>query len=98
MDLGNKVHTIHRPRPAVKQDQARLSDLRFRLLCAKVHACGPRVLAELLAELGRERMIQTEVEQKLERYAQLDPARVRAVGADRFPPLPLRLVQRGNLP
>lgn len=70
-----------------------LAEMRFRRDVGRVHRLGPRVMFELLAELGRKHFIRSEVEQLAARYAaRLDPALLRAVGADRFPPLPLRAV------
>lgn len=62
-----------------------------------IYALGPRVVAELLAELGRRTLHMTTIEQTVERYAQLDPKAVRAVGADQFPARPgLRVVRGGR--
>jgi hypothetical protein len=54
----------------------------------------PRLVAELLAELGRYHEIEADVERRLERYAELDLHVLHGVGGDRFPPSPLRLVGR----
>ena len=71
--------------------------IHFQRLVTRVHALGPRVLAELLATLGAEFLIRVSIERKLARYAALDPQILRAVGADRFPPWPpLRVVSRGG--
>lgn len=78
-----------------------LADLRFQRLCVKMHALGPRALAEFLAELGAERLIRFRIEKKLERYAALDPAVLRALGADQLPhpqpPIHLVAKNRGDL-
>jgi hypothetical protein len=71
-----------------------LESMRFRWLVTQVHRLGPRVVGELLAEIGGEYLIRTAIETKLERYAALDPAVVRALGGDRFPKTPLHLVQK----
>ena len=44
---------------------------------------GPRVLDELLQEMGAERFCMTAIEMKLERYARLGRDVVTAVGAGR---------------
>jgi hypothetical protein len=68
-------------------------DLRFRHDVVRLHARGPRAIYELLAELGARRLCRTEIEQLVGCYAALDPEMIRAVGADRLPPLPVpRLV------
>jgi hypothetical protein len=41
-----------------------------------------------LPELGRRTMHMTTIEQVVERYARLDPDKVRALGGDQFPPRP----------
>jgi hypothetical protein len=75
-----------------------LADLRFRRLVAQVHALGPRVMAEFLAELGAERTLRTPIEIKLERFAALDPVVLQALAADRFACVPIHLVQQGDKP
>jgi hypothetical protein len=69
------------------------NDVRFWWLSRQVHALGPRVVAELLAELGARYLIRTPIEALLERYAALDPAALAAVGGDRMPPPPIHLVR-----
>ena len=57
------------------------------------HLCKiPRLVAELLAEIGRHHGIEDDIAARLQRYAQLDPDLLTAVGADRFPAAPLRLI------
>ena len=53
---------------------------------------GPRVVAELLDELDRHHQLGGDLDDRLERYAQLDATVLAALGADRFPALPLRCV------
>jgi hypothetical protein len=78
-------------------ENPRRENIHFQWLVTQVHRLGPRVIAELLAEIGAEFLIRVSIERKLERYAALDPQIQRAVGADRFPPWPpLRLVSRGD--
>ena len=56
-----------------------------------VHA----LLEEFLAELGEVRMVRTEIEEMLARYnARLDPKILNAIGGDRSPPIPLRLIAK----
>ncbi len=69
-----------------------VADLRVRRQVLRLHRLGPRVTAELLAEIGAERGITTIINQKLERYAELDPEALEATGGDRFWPAPLREV------
>ena len=58
-----------------------------------IHRLGPRVLDELLDEIGVECGITTLIERKVERYAALDPEAIRLTGGDRFPPLPIHEVR-----
>ena len=69
-----------------------VADLKFRRQVEHLHRLGPRVTAEMLAELGAERGIQTIIDQKLERYAELEPETLEVTGGDGFWPLPLREV------
>jgi len=67
--------------PAPPKNQ-RLISPRFRNAAERVHALGPRCVAELLAEVGADLDL-------VEQYARLDefPAELLiAIGADRWPP------------
>ena len=55
-----------------------VANLCFRRKVERVHSLGPRVTAELLAEIGAERGIRTVIDNKLEVYADLDPEAVTA--------------------
>lgn len=53
-------------------------------------------MGELLAEFGREHLIRSATETKLRRYIErLTPSLLRAVGGDRFPVSPIRIVPSG---
>ena len=65
------------------------SRLRLARAAERLHALPPRVLAELLAEIGAP--LST-----VERYAALDADLIRAVGADRFPPRPVYVVREAH--
>jgi hypothetical protein len=56
----------------------------------------PRLVHELLVEIGRHHGIEEDIAARLERFAAVDHDLVAAVGADQFPPPPMRLV-RGAL-
>ncbi len=71
-----------------------VADMKFRRWVQQVHRLGDRVLGELLAEIGAERGIQTVIDQKLERYAQLKPEALEATGGDDFWQPPLHGVER----
>jgi hypothetical protein len=57
-----------------------------------VHRLGPRVLFELIDELDRVHGLGDDVDRRLERYAGLDLDTLRALGGDRFPASPIRVV------
>jgi hypothetical protein len=66
--------------------------LRRRYLAQRIHALGARALLELVEELDRHHALGADLDRRLERYAALDAQVLRALGADRFPPLPFRAV------
>ena len=80
--------------PEYSRDRRALQDsaLRERLI-ERVHSLGPRPLAEMLDEIAAATGQPDVVADRVEAYAQLDPGVVRAVGGDRFPPMPLGLVR-----
>ncbi len=68
---------------------------RFRLQwgAEHLHALGARALAEMLAELARDRCDLADTLDRLDAWrAGLSPELLRAAGGDRFPPRPLRVV------
>ena len=81
-------------RPIGKVAAEVVADLKFRRQVLRLHRRGPRVIAELLAELGAERSIMTLIDGKLERYAALNPEALGATGGDQFWPAPLHKVPR----
>ena len=70
-----------------------VADMRFRRQVLRLHQLGPRVTAELLAEIGAERGIRTLIDLKLAIYAELDPEVIKAVEAAGFWPAPLHEVR-----
>ena len=66
---------------------------RFERQIMRVHALGPRPLAELLDELSTATGQPALIADRVEAYAGLNPEIVRAIGADRFPPMPLEVVR-----
>ena len=84
---------IHPPtcsllRPIGKVAAEIVARLRFRRQVERLHRLGPRATAEL----GAERSIMTLVDQKLDRYAQLEPEALEVAGGDDFWPVPAREV------
>ena len=70
------------------QGSAEIGSPRFERQIEHVHSLGPRPLAELLAEIAAVTGQHVRVVDLVEEYAALDPAVLRAVGADHFPPMP----------
>jgi hypothetical protein len=68
------------------QGTADLADFRLQRAVAKLHRLGPRPLYELLVELGAQRLIRSEIEALVYKYAAIDPAVLRAAGGDRLAP------------
>ena len=66
-----------------------VADPKFRRQIEYVHALGPRVVGELLAEIGAERGIRTLIDQKLATYAEFDPKVIEAVEGAGFWSAPL---------
>ncbi len=67
--------------------------LRLQRGAEHLHALGARALAEMLAELARDRCDLADTLDRLDAWrAGLSPELLRASGGDRFPPLPLREV------
>ena len=66
-----------------------VSDLWFRRQVERLHRLGPRVTAELLAEIGEQRLCRTYVEQRVQRYAEIDPKHLTALDAEHFPRPPI---------
>jgi hypothetical protein len=59
--------------------------------------CTPRLMFELLEELGRHHDgIADDIDRRLERYAGLDLVILAEVGGDRFPTSPLRAIGGGR--
>ena len=70
-------------------DAGKNAEMRFRQSVERLYRLGPRAVFELLAEIGRERSIQTIIDQKAARYAAMPPAVVEALGAGYLPPTPI---------
>ncbi len=71
-----------------------VADLKFRRQVEHLHHLGPRVVGELLAEIGAERSIMTLIDQKIDRYAELEPKALDVTGGDGFWQPPLHGVER----
>ena len=85
---------VEPPRPVGPIAAEVVADLQRRRHVQQVHRLGNRVFGELLAEIGAERGITTIIDQKLERYAELEPAAIEATGGNDFPPVPIHEVRK----
>ena len=66
--------------------------LRPQRQIERIHFLGARVLIELVDELDRYHGLGDDLDRRLEAYAALAPDLLTALGGDRFPHAPLRLV------
>ncbi len=87
-----------KPDPLIKpvstdKDGEALTGLHFERQVERVHNLGPRPLAELLAEIAIATGESDLIADRVEAYSRLDPAVLRAIGGDRFPPMPLEVVR-----
>jgi hypothetical protein len=71
-----------------------VADARFRRRVERFHAQGPRLTAELLAQVAADRSLGGYLDALLDRFLALDPETLRIVGADRMPPTPIHTVGR----
>ncbi len=74
-------------------DRQALAGVHFERQIMRVHALGPRPLAEMLGEIATATGQPAAVADRIEAYAALDAAVLRAVGADSFPPNVLEIVR-----
>lgn len=75
------------------EEVRQIADFKFRRDVERLCLKGPRVVGELLAEIGAERSITTILEAKLSRYTAIDDMALSMAGGDRFPPPPLHRVR-----
>jgi hypothetical protein len=82
---GSQINAIH-------DDVAVIRNLRRQRHVEQICRI-PRLVYELLDEIGRHHGIADDIDRRLERYARLDPPVLAAVGGDRFPPSPIRALK-----
>ena len=73
-------------------DGAHARDLRFQRDVQRLHDLGGRALSEFLSQVAAERSIRTYLEDRIGRFANLDPDALAAVAGDRMPPTPIYVV------
>jgi hypothetical protein len=66
--------------------------LRRQRYAARILPLGDRVLFELVDHIAGRFGIEDEVDRLLDRFAGLDPTVLRALGGDRLPPNPTRII------
>jgi hypothetical protein len=66
--------------------------LRRQRYAARIWPLGDRVLFELVDHIAGRFDLEDEVDRLLDRFAGLDPAVLRALGGDRLPPNPTRII------
>ena len=87
-------HTNNRPprRPQAQPTLA-LARLRRQRAVAQLHRLGPRTLAEPVDKLRRHYpAIADDIDQRIIRFAALNPVVLAVLGRNRFPLLPMRIV------
>ncbi len=87
-----RMFNIHSHTPDIKQIDA--ADVRFRRKVRRLLGRGDRLIVEMLAELGADRLIATIIDQMLDRYLALPDEALDATGAHDFPPVTIHGVRR----
>ena len=84
---------LEQPLNTISADKSQaLARLRRQRHVEQIHRLGARAVFELVDELDRAHGLGDDLDRRLEAYAGLDPDLLAALGADRFPAAPLRLV------
>lgn len=81
-------------RPATGRAAEIAADAAFRNRVRRLHARGPRLVAELLAELGAQLAIIAIIEQKVDEYLAINDAALDLAAARELPPAPIHSVLR----
>ena len=69
-----------------------VQDIEFRRKIQRLHAKGPRLIAELLAELAASYSLGTVIDRSLDRYLALDDTVLDITNGRELPPIPLHEV------
>ena len=78
--------------PVSDKDGEALAGPRFERMIEHLHRLGPRPVAELLIEIAHGTGQSALIADRIEAYSRLDADFIRAVGGDKFPPIPPELV------
>ncbi len=90
--ISDKLDPLIR-RLSTDKDGEVVAGPRFEYMVEHLHRLGPRPVAELLVEIATVTGEPGLIADRIQAYAGLDPEIVRALGADRFPPMPLGVVR-----
>jgi hypothetical protein len=91
---NNSRSAYSQPAAALQADAIRR--LRRQRQIERIHGFGARVVYELVDELDRHHELGADLDWRLARYASLDPAILKALSGDRFPPTPIRATGEGR--
>jgi len=90
---GPPAHVSPGDIPAGPATMQSLTGPHFERQVLHLHRLGPRAVAELLIEIAHCTDQSGVIADHLQAYARLDPAVLRAIGGDKFPPMALELVR-----
>jgi hypothetical protein len=92
-DNNSNAASFRRKQPNLQARRAsETRRLRRQRYAARIWALGDRVLFELVDHIAGRFGLEDEVDHLLNRFAGLDPAVLRALGGDRLPPNPTRVI------
>lgn len=92
-DIGN-AQSNNPPRPVFQARRASEARRLRRQRCAgRIWPLGDRVLFERVDHIAGRFGLEDELDHLLDRFAGLDPVVLRALGADKLPPLPIRQIR-----
>jgi hypothetical protein len=95
--MGKQGALAQFPRASQGQSSDRFVDAQFSRDVGRLVKLGPRVVAEFLAEIGRDHLLRLIIEELLQRYIRrLTPEMLRVIGGDRFQSAPIHLVVGGR--
>jgi hypothetical protein len=78
--------------PVASLQAAAIRRLRRQRHVERICQLGPRIVFEFIDEIDRHYALGADLDRRLTRYSRLNPAILRAIGADRFPHPPAHMV------
>lgn len=91
---AEEVIVVHRLGGDIFPHRNRQARVHAERLVRWLHGLGERAVGEFIAELARRYDLAGPVLELLEAYGRIHPETLRALGADKFPPVPVHLVQQ----